>query len=62
MGGVGVSGVGRRHGAVGLLKYTESQNISTRSHLLDLVQRPSHPKEYAERLSAALRLQKYLPF
>ncbi|MEZ5374717.1 MAG: succinic semialdehyde dehydrogenase [Microthrixaceae bacterium] len=62
MGGVGISGVGRRHGEVGLLKYTEAQNISTRSHLLDLVQRPSRPKEYAERLSAALRLQKYLPF
>ncbi|MGL4299035.1 MAG: aldehyde dehydrogenase family protein, partial [Candidatus Neomicrothrix subdominans] len=62
MGGMGASGVGRRHGSVGLLKYTESQNISTRSPLLDLVQRPSNPKEYAERLSAALRLQKYLPF
>ena len=62
MGGMGASGVGRRHGAVGLLKYTESQNISTRSPLLDLVQRPSNPREYAERLSTALRLQKYLPF
>mgnify|MGYP002682300863 FL=1 len=62
MGGMGASGVGRRHGSVGLLKYTESQNISTRSPLLDLVQRPSNPREYAERLSAALRLQKYLPF
>lgn len=62
MGGVGISGVGRRHGEVGLLKYTEAQNIATRSHLLDVVQRPSRPKEYAERLSAALKLQKYLPF
>ncbi len=62
MGGMGASGVGRRHGAVGLLKYTEAQNISTRSPWLDLVQRPSNPKEYAERLSTALKLQKYLPF
>ena len=62
MGGMGTSGVGRRHGAGGLLKYTESQNIATRSPWLDLVQRPSNPKEYAERLSTALRLQKYLPF
>lgn len=29
MGGFGVSGIGRRHGADGLLKYTEPQTIST---------------------------------
>jgi succinate-semialdehyde dehydrogenase/glutarate-semialdehyde dehydrogenase len=29
MGGMGVSGVGRRHGPEGLLKYTESQTIAT---------------------------------
>lgn len=29
MGGMGASGVGRRHGAEGLLKYTESQTIAT---------------------------------
>lgn len=29
MGGMGLSGVGRRHGAEGLLKYTESQTIAT---------------------------------
>lgn len=29
MGGMGISGVGRRHGAEGLLKYTEVQTIST---------------------------------
>ena len=29
MGGMGVSGVGRRHGVDGLLKYTEAQTIST---------------------------------
>ena len=29
MGGMGVSGVGRRHGAEGLLKYTEAQTIAT---------------------------------
>ncbi len=28
MGGMGISGIGRRHGAVGLLKYTESQTIA----------------------------------
>jgi acyl-CoA reductase-like NAD-dependent aldehyde dehydrogenase len=29
MGGMGVSGLGRRHGAEGLLKYTEAQTIGT---------------------------------
>ena len=29
MGGMGASGVGRRHGPDGLLKYTESQTIAT---------------------------------
>ncbi len=29
MGGFGVSGIGRRHGVDGLLKYTEPQTIST---------------------------------
>ena len=29
MGGMGLSGVGRRHGAEGLLKYTEAQTIAT---------------------------------
>jgi succinate-semialdehyde dehydrogenase / glutarate-semialdehyde dehydrogenase len=29
MGGMGISGMGRRHGAEGLLKYTESQTVAT---------------------------------
>jgi hypothetical protein len=29
MGGMGVSGLGRRHGAEGLLKYTEAQTIAS---------------------------------
>jgi hypothetical protein len=28
MGGMGASGIGRRHGAEGLLKYTEAQTIA----------------------------------
>ena len=35
MGGMGISGVGRRHGAEGLLKYVEAQTIST-SRVLNL--------------------------
>jgi len=35
MGGVGDSGIGRRHGAEGILKYTEAQTVATaRSHPL----------------------------
>jgi hypothetical protein len=36
MGGVGASGLGRRHGAEGLLRYTEGQAVATqRVRLLD---------------------------
>jgi succinate-semialdehyde dehydrogenase/glutarate-semialdehyde dehydrogenase len=28
MGGMGASGIGRRHGSEGLLKYTESQTVA----------------------------------
>ena len=33
MGGMGASGLGRRHGDEGLLKYTESQTIATQRAL-----------------------------
>ena len=33
MGGMGISGVGRRHGSEGLLKYTESQTIAAQRGL-----------------------------
>lgn len=35
MGGMGDSGLGRRHGAVGILKYTETQTIA-RQRLMNL--------------------------
>jgi succinate-semialdehyde dehydrogenase/glutarate-semialdehyde dehydrogenase len=35
MGGVGESGIGRRHGAEGLLKYTEAQTVA-RQRLVNL--------------------------
>ena len=36
MGGMNASGVGRRHGAEGLLKYTEAQTVAAQSSLLPL--------------------------
>ena len=42
MGGMGLSGVGRRHGAEGLLKYTESQTIAT-ARVLNLDPPPGVP-------------------
>lgn len=35
MGGMGDSGLGRRHGATGILKYTESQTVA-RQRLMNL--------------------------
>jgi succinate-semialdehyde dehydrogenase/glutarate-semialdehyde dehydrogenase len=35
MGGVGESGLGRRHGSEGLLKYTEAQTVS-RQRLMNI--------------------------
>ncbi len=44
MGGMGISGVGRRHGAEGLLKYTEAQTIAT-ARVLNLDPPLGMPKE-----------------
>jgi len=44
MGGMGISGVGRRHGADGLLKYVESQTIST-ARLINLDPPPGVPAQ-----------------
>ncbi len=40
MGGMKASGVGRRHGRDGLLKYTESQTVAVRSALAEKLQTP----------------------
>ena len=62
MGGMKASGVGRRHGRDGLLKYTESQTIAVRSALAQKLQDPGPDgTAYAERFTKLLKLAKHLP-
>ena len=62
MGGMKQSGVGRRHGRDGLLKYTESQTVAVRSALAAKLQDPGDDGAgYAKRFTSILRLAKHLP-
>jgi succinate-semialdehyde dehydrogenase / glutarate-semialdehyde dehydrogenase len=62
MGGMKASGVGRRHGREGLLKYTESQTVAVRSALAARLQDPAgNGSRYARRFTALLRAAKHLP-
>ncbi len=56
MGGMKASGVGRRHGREGLLKYTESQNVTVQG-LVNVADVPGLAGErYAKGLTRALRV------
>ncbi len=59
MGGMGDSGMGRRHGAAGILKYTESQTIA-RQRLMNLAPPLAQLGDdgFATVMTAALRLMK----
>ena len=62
MGGMKASGVGRRHGRDGLLKYTESRTVAVRTKLAERLQDPTgDPRGYARRFTAILRAAKHLP-
>ncbi|HEX6238363.1 MAG TPA: succinic semialdehyde dehydrogenase [Acidimicrobiales bacterium] len=62
MGGMKASGVGRRHGREGLLKYTEPQTVAVRSRLAERLQDPTgDPVGYARRFSRLLKAAKHLP-
>lgn len=62
MGGMKASGMGRRHGRDGLLKYTESQTVAVRSALAEKLQSPGDdPAGYAKRFTAMLKAAKHLP-
>ncbi len=62
MGGMKASGVGRRHGREGLLKYTESQTIAVRSALAQKLQDPGDDgPAYAQRFTKLLKAAKHLP-
>ncbi|HEX2314218.1 MAG TPA: succinic semialdehyde dehydrogenase [Thermomonospora sp.] len=58
MGGMKQSGVGRRHGAEGLLKYTEAQTVASQ-HYMDLEPPPALGYDrYADGLATAIKLMK----
>ncbi len=60
MGGMKSSGVGRRHGREGILKYTESQTVSVQ-HLVGFGGVPGvSPEAYAHGVSVALRAARVL--
>ncbi|MCU1357553.1 MAG: gabD1, partial [Acidimicrobiales bacterium] len=62
MGGMKASGVGRRHGREGLLKYTESQTLAVRSSLAEKLQTPgTDGAGYARRFTKILKAAKHLP-
>lgn len=56
MGGMGESGLGRRHGAAGLLKYTESQTVA-HQRLLPIAPPPGVSNEsYAKAMTVGIRI------
>ncbi|MFT3716436.1 MAG: succinic semialdehyde dehydrogenase [Gordonia sp. (in: high G+C Gram-positive bacteria)] len=61
MGGMGISGVGRRHGEEGIVKYCESQTIATQ-RFIGIDDMPVVPKDlYQKLIPTAVRTLKYLP-
>lgn len=62
MGGMKSSGMGRRHGREGLLKYTESQTIAVRSAAAQKLQDAgADPAAFAARFTKLLKSAKHLP-
>ncbi len=61
MGGFKESGLGRRHGAAGILKYTEAQTVATERFMaIDTPPFAKH-EQYAAFMSLALRVLKHVP-
>lgn len=61
MGGMKASGMGRRHGEHGIVKYTESQTIAIERLLPVGVPDGMNARRYAQVASRALRLLKWVP-
>ena len=55
MGGVKASGIGRRHGPEGLLKYTEAQTVGSQRVVGFDIPRGISQKRYAQLLTATMR-------
>ena len=61
MGGMKDSGLGRRHGAAGILKYTETQTVAVQ-RLIALAPPPGMPHPlWAKAMTASLRLLRRTP-
>jgi succinate-semialdehyde dehydrogenase/glutarate-semialdehyde dehydrogenase len=61
MGGMKASGLGRRHGAVGIQKYTDSQTVSVQ-RLLPIAPPPKVAQGlWARLMNVSLRLLRRLP-
>ncbi|QLD88166.1 succinate-semialdehyde dehydrogenase (NADP(+)) [Natronomonas salina] len=61
MGGMKNSGIGRRHGDEGIMKYTESQTVSVQKHL-GMTNPPGVPHWlYAKLMNKTLKIQRHIP-
>lgn len=60
-GGVKESGLGRRHGEEGLLKYTTAQTIAVQRGLPIAPRRPHRSRHYARVMTTLVRLMRHLP-
>jgi succinate-semialdehyde dehydrogenase / glutarate-semialdehyde dehydrogenase len=61
MGGMKASGLGRRHGKEGMLKYTETQTVATQTLMLIGPNRFLPPERYARIMTVVLKLMKAIP-
>jgi succinate-semialdehyde dehydrogenase/glutarate-semialdehyde dehydrogenase len=61
MGGMGDSGLGRRHGAEGIKKYTESQSVAVQRFMPIAPVKPMTPKVWAKVMTLGLRILKRAP-
>ena len=61
MGGFKESGVGRRHGREGIVKYTNVQTVATQRGMNVAAPKGMSPEKFAQTLIRGLRLMKKLP-
>ena len=62
MGGFKQSGVGRRHGRDGIVKYTNIQTIARQRFLNVATPRGMSAKRFSAVMTRGLKAMKYLPF
>lgn len=62
MGGFKESGVGRRHGREGIVKYTNIQTVATQKLMNIAVPQSMSGEKFAKTMTRGLRMMKHLPF